>query len=177
LTKLDTHGNTLGEFDVTAFGTRALAFDGENIWAANGGNADFDGSVDKLRASDGTLLDSLTVVRSPFGLYFDGANMWVTDGGFSQKIGRSVTKIQVSDDTVLGTFTTGANPAGVVVLGNNVWTACTLYSSLYRLRATDGTILANYSLDRNPVKMVAAGKSLWITCPGDGLVDKITPLP
>lgn len=65
-----------------------LCFDGANIWAAN--NAD--GTVSKVRASDGVLLGSFTVPGSPFGVAFDGANIWVTSSAFN-----NVTKLRASD--------------------------------------------------------------------------------
>jgi DNA-binding beta-propeller fold protein YncE len=41
----------------------------------------FDGTVTKLRASDGTNLGTFTVGTSPAGVVFDGANIWVTNFG------------------------------------------------------------------------------------------------
>src|ERR1700690_3950207 len=51
-----------------------LAFDGQNIWSANSG----EGTVSKLRASDGAALGTFTVGGQPNGVVFDGANVWVT---------------------------------------------------------------------------------------------------
>ena len=50
----------------------ALAFDGANIWVANGGLL---GGVTKLRASDGASLGTFAVGVKPNALAFDGANM------------------------------------------------------------------------------------------------------
>jgi DNA-binding beta-propeller fold protein YncE len=49
-----------------------IAFDGENIWTANNG----EGTVTKLRASDGEHLGTFTVGKGPIGVVFDGANIW-----------------------------------------------------------------------------------------------------
>ena len=51
-----------------------VAFDGANIWTANSG----DGTVTKLRTSDGANLGTFTVGGQPNGVVFDGANVWVT---------------------------------------------------------------------------------------------------
>src|SRR5579872_4987180 len=46
-----------------------LAFDGSNVWSANS-----EGTVTKLRASDGAVLDNFDVGGVPTGIAFDGAN-------------------------------------------------------------------------------------------------------
>jgi hypothetical protein len=51
-----------------------LAFDGESIWTANSG----EGTVTKLRTSDGAILGTFDVGGQPNGVVFDGANVWVT---------------------------------------------------------------------------------------------------
>jgi hypothetical protein len=57
-----------------------IAFDGANMWTANYG----DGTVTKLRASDGTVLGTFSVGRGAFGITFDGANIWVSNAGGPQ---------------------------------------------------------------------------------------------
>ena len=52
-----------------------VAFDGANIWVANGSSA----SVTKLRASDGANLGTVTAGDGPIGVAFDGANIWVSN--------------------------------------------------------------------------------------------------
>src|SRR4029077_9623273 len=47
-----------------------------NIWVTNGGTGS-NGSVSKLRASDGKLLGTFAVGSDPLGIAFDGANIWV----------------------------------------------------------------------------------------------------
>jgi hypothetical protein len=51
-----------------------VAFDGANIWAANGSN-----NVTKLRASDGANLGNFAAGSGPDGIAFDGANIWVAN--------------------------------------------------------------------------------------------------
>jgi hypothetical protein len=52
-----------------------MAFDGANIWTANFS----DGTVSKLRASDGKNLGTFYVSGAPIGVTFDGGNIWVSD--------------------------------------------------------------------------------------------------
>ena len=53
----------------------ALAFDGTNIWVA----CYHDGTVVKLRASDGALRAVYNVGGYPRSLAFDGDNVWVAN--------------------------------------------------------------------------------------------------
>src|SRR5579864_1804940 len=75
-----------------------VAFDGANIWTANSG----DGSVTKLRASDGELLGTFRVGGGPYGVTFDGANIWVSN------LGGRLAKLRASDGKLLGTFAVGS---------------------------------------------------------------------
>jgi hypothetical protein len=60
----------LGYFNIGG-GAYGLAFDGANIWVANGVE------LWKLRASDGTNLAVFTALGGGSGVAFDGANIWV----------------------------------------------------------------------------------------------------
>jgi len=85
---------TIQRFEVEP-NPEGLAFDGENIWAANYAAT----TVTKLRARDGSIVGVFTVGQGPLGLAFDGANIWVANSGSN-----TVTKLQASDRAVLGTF-------------------------------------------------------------------------
>ncbi len=77
-----------------------VAFDGQSIWTANSG----EGTVSKLRASDGATLGTFAVGGQPNGVVFDGANVWVTVSP------NTVTKLRASDGKTLGSFTVGGAP-------------------------------------------------------------------
>ena len=53
------------------------AYDGANIWVANG----TDDTISKLRANVGATLGTFNVGLLPNGVAFDGANIWVTNSG------------------------------------------------------------------------------------------------
>src|ERR1700686_3143235 len=91
-----------------------LAFDGQNVWSANSG----EGTVTKLRASDGTNLGNFPAGNGPIGVAFDGASMWVAnywDG--------TVSKLRASDGKDLGTFSLGQGtyPGTPAFDGESMW--------------------------------------------------------
>jgi hypothetical protein len=99
---------TVETFPLGAGSAVGMAYDGTNIWVVLGGNSQ---SLLKV-ASDGTILATYPVGRSPQYVVFDGTNMWVTSFGAGFDPG-TVTKLRVSDGKKLGHFTVGVFPLGV----------------------------------------------------------------
>ena len=83
-----------------------VAFDGANIWVANSQS----NAVTKLRASDGSNLDTFAVGTGPQGVVFDGVNIWVTNS-----TSNTISKPRASDSANLGTFPVVNSPIGVVM--------------------------------------------------------------
>jgi YVTN family beta-propeller protein len=84
-------------------------------------------SVSKV-ASNGQVVQTVTVGQHPMSIAFDGNNVWVTN-----QASNNVTKIRVSDGAVLGTFTVGAGPTGIAFDGANIWVANTGGKTLTKL--------------------------------------------
>ena len=64
--------DTIQSFEVNS-SPYGMAFDGENIWVTSAGS----GSIDKLRASDGTLLGHFNVGSTVYAT-FDGTYIWIS---------------------------------------------------------------------------------------------------
>jgi hypothetical protein len=94
----------------------ALAFDSVNVWVAN--NAD--GTVTKLRDSDGANLGTFAAGSTPSAIAFDGANIWVTNNSAN-----TVTLLRASDGAGVATYNTAASPLGMVFDGNHMWVGTT----------------------------------------------------
>jgi hypothetical protein len=129
-----------------------IAFDGANVWVANGGG----NTVTKLRASDGVTLGTFTVGDNPFGIAFDGANLWVANS-------TGVTKLRASDGSNLGTFSVGASPLGVACDGPNIWVASFGNGTVTKLRASDGTPLGTFAIPFPPFGVAFDGGNIWVT--------------
>ena len=91
-----------------------VAFDGANIWVTN----QFDGTVSKLRASDGMTMGTFAVGNGPRGVAFDGANIWVTN-----PLDGTVSKLRASNGLPLGTFDVGVFPILMAFDRANIWVA------------------------------------------------------
>jgi hypothetical protein len=137
-----------------------IAFDGSSIWTANSG----EGTVSKLRASDGATLGTFTVGGSPNFLVFDGANVWITVSP------NTVSKLRASDGKILGSFTVGSAPWWPAFDGENIWVPTN--DGVTKLRASDGKNLGTFTV---PGAIGAAfdGENVWVTGYGSGTVTKL----
>jgi hypothetical protein len=129
-----------------------LAFDGANIWTAN-----TEGTVTKLRASDGANLGTFTLGGAPIGIAFDGANMWVTNWS----TGGSITKLRASDGKILGTFPLGSYPGWMAFDGENIWVVNG--TAVSKLRASDGKNLGTFNIPGGGFAVAFDGTYIWVT--------------
>jgi DNA-binding beta-propeller fold protein YncE len=112
VTRFKPDGKEAGTFNV-GLGPFGLAFDGTDIWVGNGG----DGTVTKLRASDGAVLGTFGVHGgTPYGIAFDGENIWVTASPY-------IVELRRTDGELLNFFRTNPVPTGIAFDGANVWVA------------------------------------------------------
>jgi glutamine cyclotransferase len=130
-----------------------VAFDGSSIWTAN----NEDGTVTKLRASDGENLGTFQVGGNPMGLAFDGANMWVSDNG-----GSTVTKLRASDGKNLGAFSVGSRPWWMAFDGENIWVANFGDGTVTKVRASDGKSLGTFNTN-GAIAVAFDGDYVWVS--------------
>ena len=145
-------------FPVGAFPIPILSV-GSDIWLGNFN----DGTLTKLRGSDGTTLGTFGVGDGPNGIAFDGTNIWVTNF-FSD----DVTKL-TNKGVVLGTFPVGVQPVGVLYDGTNIWVANFGDDTVTKMDPFTGATLATYSAgaagDR-PTGLAFDGTNLWVANSG-----------
>src|SRR5688572_21757106 len=141
------------------------AFDGSHIWVSNAG----DGTVTKLRTSDGANLGTFSVGPDPRAVAFDGKNIWVANFGSN-----SVSKLSASDGTTLETIIVGDRPWGLAFDGTHVWVACYQASMVVKIRASDNQIVGTVSV-ANPLGLAFDGNNIWAALNlGSGRAAKIS---
>jgi len=131
-----------------------IAFDGSSIWISLG-----DGTVTKLRASDGATLGNFPAGPAPGGgvMCFDGANLWII-----RTTANVVTKLRASDGTNLGNFPTGNGPDGIAFDGANIWVTNNYDNTVTKLRASDGTNLGTFAVGNQPIGVTFDGANIWV---------------
>jgi DNA-binding beta-propeller fold protein YncE len=132
-----------------------LAFDGQNIWVTNEGEA----TISELRASDGTLIGKYSDKLGAAGIAFDGTYMWVTS--FASP---AVTRYG-PDGKEAGTFKVGLGPLNMAFDGANMWVANSKDLTVTELRASDGKVLGTFNTGNaeGPYGIAFDGQKLWIS--------------
>jgi hypothetical protein len=134
--------------------TYGIAYDGANLWVTHNNNP---GTVSKVRASDGTVLATVSVGEVPQSIIFDGSHLWVACVGGSTI---SLIKLRASDGgQVANVPTTGY---GLAFDGYNVW--ATPAAFVRKIRASDGAILNSVALGFTASNRGIAfdGANIWL---------------
>jgi DNA-binding beta-propeller fold protein YncE len=145
---------------------RGVAFDGGNLWVSNW----LDGTVTKLRASDGVVLGTFPLA-GPRGIAFDGTHIWVTSA--TSASADTVVKLRASDGAVVGTFTVGNNPENVAFDGTSIWVTNRSSNTVMKLRPSDGAILDTFAVGSGPRGLAFDGANIWVANAADGAVQKL----
>jgi len=123
-------------------GSTGIAFDGNNIWTANG-NGGNGGSVSIITPGTWTFTTVTAgfINSVPKGLVFDGKNMWVTDSELA-----AIDKLDSNGAIVSSVFVDGS-PLYPAFDGANIWVpnGNGQLPSLTVLRSSDGTVLKHFS--------------------------------
>ena len=146
-----------------------LAFDGSNIFTANGS-----GSISIVTPGPGIPWAVSTVTTgfvSPRGGFaFDGANLWVTDA-----FGSTLLKLDGAG-AILQTVTVGSYPLFPVFDGTNIWVPNNFDHSLTVVRASTGSVLATLTGNGlgNPQLAAFDGQRVLVTGGSNGFSDGVS---
>jgi hypothetical protein len=115
----------------------SIAFDGTNVWTANGG-----GSVSIISAqSPYTVTTVSTGFVDLIGILYDGAHIWVTDG-----TANTLLKLD-SSGAIIQTVNVGKLPQFPVFDGTNIWVPNRTDSSISVVQASTGNVVATIDSD------------------------------
>jgi YVTN family beta-propeller protein len=158
---LQTGGSPLG-----------LAFDGADIWVANGsGN-----TVQRISRSGKAVVATIPVGAEPSYLAFDGTDMWVTN-----RASNTVSRISRTSNTVIATVAlpAGSSPLGIAFVNGFMWVVNNGTSTLSRIdrssNTVTGTISAGLGNLSSPRLLAVEGENVWVTSPGNNTVAKFEP--
>lgn len=148
-----------GGLALTSVGTQPfyVESDGSDLWVANTGG----GTISRVRASDGKLLETWTAATSAFGVL--AAKGMIFIAGF-QSVGAlyQIDPSQPPGAVTLVTNSLGAFPRGISFDGTRVWTANSGGSvSIVSLDPLiSSTVTAGFS---NPFGILDDGSNIWVT--------------
>lgn len=137
-----------------------VLWDGANLWVA-------DGSLKRVDASGGVVLESITAGSGSHKLLFDGTNLWVTNStAGSITVVRAVGNLR---GTVLATITgNGLNHSNGMAFDGERVLVCNSAgfgadASVSLFKAADLAPLGSLSLDNEPEAACNDGVNFWVT--------------
>jgi hypothetical protein len=113
---------------------QGIAFDGFNIWTANGGS-----SVSRIDPVGGFVDTFIVGFHTPQYILYDGANVWVTDVGLV-----ALLKLNASGQ-IIQTIAVGRSPGNPIFDGTNIWVPNALDNTVTVVRASTGAAIATLS--------------------------------
>ena len=161
----------LSSFGGTGVGKSPLLAesDGADIWVPNGG----DGTVSRVRGSDGALLRTYTGLTNPVGVAMAAQRVWVTGGSVPGKL-YSIDPAAASSQAPLAMATLGNVPLQIAFDGANLWTANAGSPgsvSTYFLQS-GGALTATAGFN-GPNGVLFDGSNIWVTDTGAGTLLKL----
>jgi YVTN family beta-propeller protein len=148
----------------TALGaSMAVSSDGTHVWSANA-----NGTVTELNASNGSVVQKITVAGTPFGVSSDGTHVWVADYS-----GNTVTELNASDGSVVQTIAVGSEPTGISSDGTHVWVTNSADNTVTELNASDGSVVQTITVGSDPLGISSDGTSVWVANNGDNTVTQL----
>jgi hypothetical protein len=151
---------------------KGICFDGTNLWLTQYK----DGTLAKVRASDGTVLGTFATQAHPEGICFDGTNIWVCNVNSS-----TVQKFLAGTGALIGTYATGSAPIECCFDRHNIWVTCNVKGGtpgLYKFDAATGRELGNYIVGTASYGIAFDGTSVWVcnnnNAAGAGTVSRVS---
>lgn len=143
------------------FNPSLLKSDGADVWVANNG----DGTVSRVRASDGMLLGTWTGASGAFGVLLATGRVFVTGDGIPGSL-YMIDPTQPPGAVTTISSSLGNTAAGIAFDGSNIWTA-NLGGSVSKI--TPGTSPGSWTISMfttgftAPEAAIFAGGNVWIT--------------
>src|SRR5262249_37486307 len=114
---------TLNNLAITTIGPnpQLLKSDGADIWVANGGN----GTISRVRASDGRLLEAWTGATNAFGVLIATGKVFISGGTGPGRLFEIDPTQPPGAVTTLTSGLSGNGSLGIAFDGLNIWTTNT----------------------------------------------------
>ncbi len=146
-----------------------IVFDGTYLWSANGIN----GTVSRIRASDGVLIGTYTIGAQVDQITFDGNYIWVdtVDGNVNRFSVQSFTEPLIIDSVASGL---AANANDIAFDGTAVWATYNgVVNNLVKINASTLAVEGTYTAGTDPTMMAFDGANIWVINTTSNNISKI----
>lgn len=157
-----------GSLALTSVGDAPLGVrsDGADLWVAN----NLGGTISRVQASDGKLLQTWTGATTPRGVLVAKNRIFITGTGNPGNL-YQIDPTQTPGAVTTVTSSLGANPSGIAFDGSRVWTANSSSVSIVTLNPIAVTTVTAGMV--SPAGPLFDGSNIWTTDPGDGSLKKL----
>src|SRR5262249_2153288 len=150
-------GNNLGQ-TIVGSQPRGVKSDGADLWVANNGN----GSVSRVRASDGSLLQNYSGAVVPFDVLVAMDKVFVT-GTTSPGTLYQIDPAQSGGGITTVTNALGAHPEAIAFDGQHIWTANNSLPGSVSIVTLNPLSVSNVSAGfGEPVGILYDGANIWV---------------
>lgn len=169
---LDQFWTTQG-FDNLGFSTVGslpllVKSDGADLWVASGGPG---GTVSRVRASDGKLLETWTGADNAYGVLVAMGKIFVTANSMPGKLYR-IDPTQPSGTVTTVSMALGNTAQGIAYDGKRIWTT-NRGGSVSIINLNPVTVTNVTSGFGDPAGILYDGANIWVTDDGDNLLKKL----
>jgi hypothetical protein len=147
-------GESAISWDVFAVGAipANINFDGANLWISNAG----DGTITKLRPSDGAVLGTFQVGPAPGKSIRMGDSVWIADSQAN-----TLWRIDANTGALIQTYPVRRPPVGMVSDGTNLWVSYNSEWAVGEIDPNTGQELAIVDVP-DAFDMVFDGANVWV---------------
>jgi hypothetical protein len=145
-----------------------VAADGQELWVTNA----LSGSVSRLQASDGRLIETYTGVAGAFGVLVTRGRIFVTNNGTPGLLYEIDPRLAPgAPGAVITRATLPDNPRGITTDGIFIWTANG--NSVSKTNPDTGQVITYMKDLINPRGIVFDTANIWVTDIGDDTIKKL----
>jgi YVTN family beta-propeller protein len=148
-------------------GPTGVAVVGDHVWVAN----TLGGTVSKIRASDGRLLESYPAGTDPAALAIGEGAVWV-----ASKSSDTVVKLNPRNGQLLRKIHVGhLGPHAVAVGFGSVWVANSADGTVTQIDPVSGSVVDKETVGANPSGVGIVGEEVWTTNEGASTISRVDP--
>jgi S-layer family protein len=145
-----------------------VAADGQDLWVTNNSG----GSVSRVRASDGRLIDTYTGTVLAFGVLVARGRIYVIGGSSPGVLYEIDPRLApAAPGAVIPRATLPNNPSGITTDGAFIWTTQT--NSVSKTDPDTGVVTTYTTGFAAPIGILFDGANIWVTDAGDDTIKKL----
>jgi hypothetical protein len=169
-------GTVIGEPIDVGNEPRDICFDGAYIWVGSWG----EGSITKIRASDGKVISTIPGLIEPRGICFGGSYIWMGISGFDSGVWSWPPELEQTpavialDRNGIPAFFSSVDgyPSDICFDGESIWVTNHDLDTVTKISVDEG-FLGTFAVGDEPMGMCFDGVNIWVANSNGSSVTKL----